>query len=46
MQDDYPQAFKQFLKAAAQDHAHAQYKCAKLYEEGDGVEKNLSQVLY
>ena len=45
MQDDYPQAFKQFLKAAAQDHAQVQYQSAVMYEYGRGTPEDKTKAI-
>jgi len=39
-QGDYPAAFKEWVKSAADGHVRAQYNLGVLYENGLGVEKN------
>ena len=42
-QGDYPAAFKEWVKSAADGHLRAQYNLGVLYENGLGVEKNPAQ---
>ena len=42
-QGDYPAAFKEWVKSAADGHLRAQYNLGVLYENGLGVEKNPTQ---
>jgi len=43
---DYETIAKLLKQAADQDHAHAQYNLAVMYQKGDGVEKNLDTAFY
>ena len=41
--EEYEQAFECFTKAAESGHAEAQYYLGKLYDDGDGVERDYAQ---
>lgn len=43
---DYAKALPWFLKAAEQGNSEAQYKVAMLYNNGQGVERDMSKAMY
>ncbi len=45
-QKDYVTIAKLLEQAAAQEHAHAQYNLAVMYQKGDGVEQNLQKSFF
>jgi uncharacterized protein len=45
-QKDYVTIAKLLEQAAAQDHAHAQYNLAVMYQKGDGVTQNLQKSFF